>query len=84
MYSSFHHVHHVHVSSVDENKRVMVADFGLARNMYDSEYYQKKHDRPRPIRWMALESIQRDIYSTKSDVVSFICDDEIVATAHLA
>ncbi len=48
----------------------MVADFGLARNMYDSEYYQKKHDRPRPIRWMPPESILRDIYSTKSDVVS--------------
>ena len=50
----------------------MVADFGLARNMYDSDYYQKKHDRPRPIRWMAPESILRDIYSCKSDVVGFI------------
>ena len=56
---------------IDENKRVMVADFGLARNMYDSDYYQKKTDRPRPIRWMALESIQKDKYSSKSDVVRF-------------
>ena len=48
----------------------MVADFGLARNMFDGDYYRKKHDRPKPIRWMALESIQEDIYTSKTDVVS--------------
>ena len=57
---------------VDEKNKVMVSDFGLARNMFDHDYYRMKNNRPKPIRWMALESILKDVYSSKSDVVSFV------------
>ncbi len=56
---------------VDENNLVMVADFGLTRDMYQSDYYKAKVDRPLPVKWMALECLSSDKkFTSKSDVVS--------------
>jgi len=58
---------------VDGNRVVKVADFGLARFTEEREYYRPV-DRTRalPIKWMAIESMTDDIFTTKSDVVGKI------------
>lgn len=56
---------------LDESFTVKVADFGLARDVLDKEYYsvqQHRHARL-PVKWMALESLQTYRFTTKSDVV---------------
>ncbi|XP_006814461.1 hepatocyte growth factor receptor-like [Saccoglossus kowalevskii] len=58
---------------LDESETVKVSDFGLSRDIYAREYYvlgDTKHRRL-PIRWMAVESIKYNRYTTKSDVWSF-------------
>jgi len=56
---------------VDGNKVVKVADFGLARFIVEKEYYRPiDRQRALPIKWMALESMTDEIFTTKSDVVS--------------
>uniref|UniRef100_A0A5F9C507 Hepatocyte growth factor receptor n=1 Tax=Oryctolagus cuniculus TaxID=9986 RepID=A0A5F9C507_RABIT len=56
---------------LDEKFTVKVADFGLARDMYDKEYYSvhNKTGAKLPVKWMALESLQTQKFTTKSDVV---------------
>ncbi|XP_037833963.1 hepatocyte growth factor receptor [Kryptolebias marmoratus] len=58
---------------LDENYTVKVADFGLARDIYDKEYYSvhNKSGVKLPVKWMALESLQTHKFTTKSDVWSF-------------
>ncbi|XP_032145776.1 macrophage-stimulating protein receptor isoform X4 [Sapajus apella] len=58
---------------LDKSFTVKVADFGLARDILDKEYYsvrQHRHARL-PVKWMALESLQSYRFTTKSDVWSF-------------
>ncbi|XP_044789516.2 macrophage-stimulating protein receptor isoform X3 [Bubalus bubalis] len=58
---------------LDESFTVKVADFGLARDVLDKEYYsvqQHRHARL-PVKWMALESLQTYRFTTKSDVWSY-------------
>lgn len=49
-----------------------VADFGMARDIYDKEYYsiQDRKQVKLPVKWMAIESLQTQKFTTKSDVVS--------------
>jgi len=55
---------------VDRNRVVKVADFGLARFTEEKEYYRRTDPmRALPIKWMAIECITDDIFTTKSDVV---------------
>ncbi|XP_046394628.1 vascular endothelial growth factor receptor 1-like [Ischnura elegans] len=54
-----------------DNNVVKICDFGLARNLYKNIDYKKKGQDPLPIKWMAIESIEDRIFSTKSDVWSF-------------
>lgn len=58
---------------MDEKFTVKVADFGLARDMYDKEYYSvhNKTGAKLPVKWMALESLQTQKFTTKSDVVMY-------------
>ncbi|XP_026094560.1 hepatocyte growth factor receptor-like isoform X2 [Carassius auratus] len=58
---------------LDESYTVKVADFGLARDIYDKEYYSihNKNGVKLPVKWMALESLQTHKFTTKSDVWSF-------------
>ncbi|KAG1939189.1 hepatocyte growth factor receptor isoform X1 [Pimephales promelas] len=58
---------------LDESYIVKVADFGLARDVYDKEYYSvhNKHGVKLPVKWMALESLQTHKFTPKSDVWSF-------------
>ncbi|XP_066583322.1 platelet-derived growth factor receptor alpha-like [Prorops nasuta] len=54
-----------------EDGVVKICDFGLAKNMYKDDNYKKTGDAPLPIKWMAIESIRDQIFSTQSDVWSF-------------
>lgn len=80
---------HFFVSRLDETYTVKVADFGMARDIYDKEYYSiQDHKQVKlPVKWMAIESLQTQKFTTKSDVVSlhkspvtvrFICSHESV------
>ncbi|XP_036956723.1 macrophage-stimulating protein receptor-like [Acanthopagrus latus] len=58
---------------LDETFTVKVADFGMARDIYDKEYYSIQ-DQKRvklPVKWMAIESLQTQKFTTKSDVWSY-------------
>ncbi|XP_021177600.2 macrophage-stimulating protein receptor isoform X1 [Fundulus heteroclitus] len=58
---------------LDENFTVKVADFGMARDVYDKEYYSiQNHKKAKlPVKWMAIESLQTQKFTTKSDVWSY-------------
>lgn len=56
---------------LSEDMVCKIADFGLARDVVDSHLYVKKSQGRVPIKWMAIESIFENVYTTKSDVWSF-------------
>ncbi|XP_063358395.1 fibroblast growth factor receptor 3-like [Cydia amplana] len=56
---------------VSGSRVLKVADFGLARDVRDSDYYRKRTAGKLPVRWMAPESLCHNYYNTKSDVWSF-------------
>jgi hypothetical protein len=52
---------------------VKVADFGLSRDIYTKSYYKTDDtDRPLPLKWMAPESLDKRIFTSRSDVVGFV------------
>ena len=59
---------------LDENMTVKVADFGLARDVYLSDYYVASADKknPLPVKWFAPEALFERKFTEKSDVVSEI------------
>ncbi|XP_022108589.1 nephrin-like isoform X2 [Acanthaster planci] len=56
---------------VGENMVCKVSDFGLARDIKSRRMYQRQSEGRLPIRWMALESIVDDVYTTEGDVWSY-------------
>ncbi|KAL1377098.1 hypothetical protein pipiens_016487, partial [Culex pipiens pipiens] len=56
---------------VSEGLVMKIADFGLARDVHNQEYYRKMTSGKLPIRWMAPESLEERFFNTKSDVWSF-------------
>ncbi|XP_075996998.1 macrophage-stimulating protein receptor-like isoform X2 [Genypterus blacodes] len=58
---------------LDETFTVKVADFGMARDVFDKEYYSiQDHKKAKlPVKWMAIESLQTQKFTTKSDVWSY-------------
>ncbi|KOC60377.1 Tyrosine-protein kinase RYK [Habropoda laboriosa] len=53
------------------NLRVRLADTALARDLFPQDYHCLGDNENRPIRWMALETLQHNQYSTATDVWSF-------------
>lgn len=49
--------------------RVRLADTALARDLFPQDYHCLGDNENRPIRWMALEILQHNQYSTATDVV---------------
>ncbi|XP_025266248.1 proto-oncogene tyrosine-protein kinase ROS-like [Camponotus floridanus] len=54
-----------------ENRIVKIGDFGLARNIYNDDYYRVRGEGLLPVRWMAPESLMIRIFTSQSDVWSF-------------
>ena len=53
---------------------IKVADFRLTEDMYGTNYFRRERgeggsEEKVPIRWMAPESIEEDIYTEATDVV---------------
>ena len=58
---------------IDASGVIKVADFGLAEDVYTTNYYRWKKGDTKvklPVRWMSPESTQDGIFTEKSDVVS--------------
>ena len=55
---------------LDNDMQVKVADFGLSRDIYERDYYSSDNRKSKlPVKWMALESLEKGIYNSKTDVV---------------
>ena len=62
---------------VDDNLRVQITDNALARDLFPQDYHCLGDNENRPIKWLAIESLLTDSFSTASDVVSNNCFLEI-------
>uniref|UniRef100_W8BKV1 receptor protein-tyrosine kinase n=1 Tax=Ceratitis capitata TaxID=7213 RepID=W8BKV1_CERCA len=56
---------------VSDDYVMKIADFGLARDIQDTDYYRKNTNGRLPIKWMAPESLQDKFYDSQSDVWSY-------------
>ncbi|GIY68181.1 hypothetical protein CDAR_255762 [Caerostris darwini] len=56
---------------VASGKILKISDFGLSRDVYEGDTYLKMSKSKVPVKWMALESLENQLYTTKSDVWSF-------------
>ena len=66
---------HIYISCrVDENLCVKVADFGLAKDIYSTEYYRMSSHTKVPVKWMSPESLLDGFFNEKTDVVCIVCD----------
>ena len=51
-----------------EDQTLKIGDFGLTRFVYDDKVYVRKHSGRLPIKWMSIESLFDDVFTSKSDV----------------
>uniref|UniRef100_A0A673B146 Tyrosine-protein kinase receptor TYRO3 n=1 Tax=Sphaeramia orbicularis TaxID=375764 RepID=A0A673B146_9TELE len=56
---------------LDENMVVCVADFGLSKKIYSGDYYRQGSVSKLPVKWIALESLADNVYTSQSDVWAF-------------
>ncbi|XP_047467328.1 tyrosine-protein kinase receptor TYRO3 [Mugil cephalus] len=56
---------------LDQNMCVCVADFGLSKKIYSGDYYRQGSVSKLPVKWIALESLADNVYTTHSDVWAF-------------
>lgn len=56
---------------VSEDLTVKIGDFGMTRDIYETDYYRKGTKGLLPVRWMAPESLKDGMFSSSSDVWSY-------------
>ncbi|XP_030043845.1 insulin receptor-related protein [Microcaecilia unicolor] len=56
---------------VSEDFTVKIGDFGMTRDIYETDYYRKGGKGLLPVRWMSPESLKDGIFTPQSDVWSF-------------
>ena len=59
----------MYIFRVDDKLSIKVADFGLARDIYSTEYYRVGQCVTLPVKWMSLESLMDGYFDEKTDVV---------------
>jgi len=59
----------LHIFRVDDRINIRVADFGLARDVFTSDYYRRQSAGRIPVKWMAPETLSYGISNEKTDVV---------------
>lgn len=53
------------------DRTVKIGDFGMARDIYETDYYKKESKGLLPVRWMAPESLADGVFTSDSDVWSY-------------
>ncbi|XP_026167794.1 insulin-like growth factor 1a receptor [Mastacembelus armatus] len=56
---------------VAEDFTVKIGDFGMTRDIYETDYYRKGGKGLLPVRWMSPESLKDGVFTTMTDVWSF-------------
>nr|BBI47313.1 insulin-like peptide receptor 1 [Gnatocerus cornutus] len=56
---------------VAEDLTVKIGDFGMTRDIYETDYYRKGTKGLLPVRWMAPESLKDGVFTINSDVWSY-------------
>ncbi|KAM9500479.1 insulin receptor a [Clarias gariepinus] len=56
---------------VSEDYTVKIGDFGMTRDIYETDYYRKGGKGLLPVRWMAPESLKDGVFTAHSDCWSF-------------
>ncbi|KAG8454851.1 hypothetical protein GDO86_001174 [Hymenochirus boettgeri] len=56
---------------VAEDYTVKIGDFGMTRDIYETDYYRKGGKGLLPVRWMSPESLKDGVFTAFSDVWSF-------------
>lgn len=54
-----------------ENNVAKVADYGMARDVYEQLMYKKETQGKLPVKWMAIESLETYVFTVESDVWSY-------------
>ena len=57
-----------------------VADFGLSRDVYVTDYYKIGQNTPLPVKWLAPEALIDQVFTTQSDVVSTVFSSNYMLT----
>ncbi|XP_055384771.1 insulin-like receptor [Condylostylus longicornis] len=56
---------------VAQDLTVKIGDFGMTRDIYETDYYRKGTKGLLPVRWMAPESLKDGVFTSASDVFSY-------------
>ncbi|KAK2826847.1 hypothetical protein Q5P01_021061 [Channa striata] len=56
---------------LNEDMTVCVADFGLSKKIYSGDYYRQGSVSKLPVKWIALESLSDNVFTTQSDVWAY-------------
>lgn len=56
---------------VSEDMTVKIGDFGMTRDIYETDYYRKGTKGLLPVRWMSPESLKDGVFTSSSDVFSY-------------
>lgn len=56
---------------VAEDLTIKIGDFGMTRDIYETDYYRNGSKGLLPIRWMSPESLADGVFTSQSDVWSF-------------
>ena len=54
---------------MDDDYSIKVADFGLTKDIYATEYYKSTKLTRLPVKWMSPESLLDNFFNEKTDVV---------------